>query len=83
LSIHPPKYFSLFEQMGWALRTHKPSHRISKEIKDFIKQMLEEESVNGRKNTPEEYVQRIRLARNSDGTKMFSPSQYLTVSQVR
>jgi len=81
--IHLPKHFSLVEQMGWALRIHKPSRRIDKDVKDFIQEIYEEEKFNGRKIAPEDYVQRIRSARHLDGVKMFSPSQYLTISQVR
>lgn len=69
--------------MGWALRTHKPPRRIEKVVKDYIEKIYEEEKLYGRKITPDEYVRRIRTARNTNGSKMFSPSQYLTVSQVR
>ncbi|CAF3125343.1 unnamed protein product [Rotaria sp. Silwood2] len=78
-----PKHFSLFEKTGWALRVHKPPHRIDKSIKEFIQKIHAEEKLNGRKIAPEEYVRLIRLARNNDGTKKFSTSQYLTPSQVR
>ncbi|CAF1280023.1 unnamed protein product [Rotaria sordida] len=81
--IHLPKNFSLFENTGWASRTHKPSHRIDKAVKEYIQKIYEEEKVNGQKLDPEEYVRRIRSARNLDETKLFTPSQYLTVSQVR
>ncbi|CAF1501436.1 unnamed protein product, partial [Rotaria sordida] len=37
----------------------------------------------GRKQTIEEYVTRIRTALNSDGTKKFKPAQYLTPSQIQ
>ncbi|CAF3133837.1 unnamed protein product [Rotaria sp. Silwood2] len=81
--IHLPKRFSLFNQTGWALRVHKPSQRIDKSVKDYIQKVYDDEKINGRKVPAEEYVRSIRAARNPDGTKMFSPSQYLTASQVR
>ncbi len=83
LPMQLPNYFSIFEQMGWGLRTHKSSHRIDKAVKDYIQKIYQEEKVNGRKTAPEEYVRCIRSARSLDGTKMFLPSQYLTISQVR
>ena len=82
-SVHLPKHFSLCEQMGWALRNHKPPRRIEKLVKDYIEKICQEEKTYGRKIPPEEYVRRIRSARNSNGSKMFSPSQYLTTSPVR
>jgi hypothetical protein len=80
---HLPKHFQIFEKTGWALRTHKPSRRIDKAVKDYIHMIYEEETMNGRKLVPEEYVDRIRSARHSNGKKIFTTAQYLTASQVR
>ena len=38
--------------------------------------------IQGRKIPVEEYVQRIRTARNPDSTKRFNTNQYLTPNQV-
>jgi hypothetical protein len=73
------KYFSY---QGWALKVPKPYHRISDDIKLFIKSILHEEKLYSVKFSEKDFVRRIRTARRSDGTKMFSPEQYLTVSQV-
>ena len=78
-----PKKFSVFNQHGWALRVHKPSFRIDQRMKDYIQRIHHKELSNGRKIPPEEYVLRIRAARNLDGSKLFLPSQYLTILQVR
>ena len=37
----------------------------------------------GRKTPTEEYLTRIRTARNTDGTKRFKTPQYLKLNQVR
>ena len=55
-SVHLPKHFSLCEQMGWALRNHKPPRRIEKVVKDYIEKICQEEKTYGRKIPPEEYV---------------------------
>ncbi|CAM4804903.1 unnamed protein product [Rotaria magnacalcarata] len=68
---------------GWALRIRKPSKPINKEVKAFIKSIVEEEKVYGRKIPIEEIVTRIRTTRSSDGVKKGIPAQYLTHSQVQ
>lgn len=78
-----PKNFECFRQAGWALRVHKPPKRVSQMMKDFIGQIHGEEKFNGRKFPPEEYVRRIRSARDASGKKLFFPNQYLTAAQVR
>ena len=77
-----PKNFEFFRQAGWALRVHKPPTRVSQLMKDFIGEIYREEKVNGRKISPDEYVRRIRSARDTCGDKLFLPCQYLTVAQV-
>ncbi|CAF1545057.1 unnamed protein product [Adineta ricciae] len=77
-----PKRFSIFEKLGWGLRIRKQPQRIDTSIKEFIQNIYEKEMRNGRKIVPEEYVRLIRSARNSDGTKRFAISQYITSTQV-
>ena len=76
------KTMKYFDEPGWALRTRKPSRRIDETIKEFIKNMMEEEKKYSKKYQPEEYLKRIRMHRNEDGSKTFNPNQYLTITQV-
>ncbi|CAF4613272.1 unnamed protein product [Rotaria socialis] len=78
-----PRHYKVFAMQGWALRARKPAKSIDKAVKEFIKSIFEEEKIYGRKTPVEEYVTRIRTARNNDGTKKFNPSQYLTYNQVQ
>ena len=52
-------------------------HRFYALIKSLFRLLL------GRKTPTEEYLTRIRTARNTDGTKRFKPHQYLKLNQVR
>ena len=81
-SISPPRHFHWFQQNGWALRVRKPNNRIDASVKQFIRQTYEEEKMYGRKIPVEDYVKRIRMARDSNGAKMFTTDKYLTASQV-
>ncbi|CAF5059196.1 unnamed protein product, partial [Rotaria sp. Silwood1] len=74
------KYFSI---EGWALKVHKVRRQIDETVKLFIKSIMDEEKLYSVKSTEKDIVRRIRTARRDDGTKMFSPNQYLTSSQVK
>ncbi|CAF4154958.1 unnamed protein product, partial [Rotaria sordida] len=76
-----PRHYKMFQTQGWALRTKKPSRPIDKNVKAFVKLIFEQEKLYGRKTPTEEYVTRIRTARNSDGSKTFKTTQYLTYKQ--
>ncbi|CAF4263197.1 unnamed protein product [Rotaria sordida] len=78
-----PKTMKYFNEPGWALRTRKPPRRIDQAVKNFIKNIIEEEKKYSKRYQPEEYIKRIRTQRNEDGSKTFHPNQYLTLSQVR
>jgi len=73
------QYFSI---PGWALKIQKPRRPIDEAVKRFIKSILDEETLYSVKFSEKEFVRRIRTARKTDGTKTFSPDQYLTPSQV-
>ncbi|CAF1458184.1 unnamed protein product [Adineta steineri] len=82
-STHIPRHYKVFSVQGWALRTRKKVKPIDKSVKEFIKTIFEEEKLYGRKTPNEEYLTRIRTARNTDGTKKFNPKQYLTCTQIQ
>jgi len=79
-SIHC-EYFS---SPGWALRTRKHNNPLSENIKRFIETIwLDSQSIRS-KLTPEQVQQQIRTKRdNSTGKKLFQPSQYATINQIK
>jgi hypothetical protein len=76
------KTMRYFSTEGWALKVQKPRRPIDQDIKSFIKSIMNEEKLYSVKFSEKDFVRRIRTARHKDGTKMFSPDQYLTSSQV-
>jgi hypothetical protein len=81
--LNKSKTMTYFSTQGWALKVPKPRRPIDESIKSFIKSILNEEKLYSVKFFEKDFIRRIRTARRNDGTKMFSPDQYLTSSQVR
>ncbi|CAF4890567.1 unnamed protein product [Rotaria sp. Silwood1] len=82
-STNIPRHYKSFAVEGWALRKRKKIKPIDKNVKEFIKFIYDEEKHYGRKIPVDEYVHRIRTARNPDSTKRFKTTQYLTPNQVK
>ncbi|XP_056015081.1 uncharacterized protein LOC130052907 [Ostrea edulis] len=68
---------------GWALKGKRISKRFNKKVKDFVAQLFKEGERTGRKYTPTEASKKLRTARDEDGSRTFSPEEWLSSQQVQ
>ena len=68
---------------GWALKGKRISKRFSIAVKDFLLNLFMEGEQTGRKYTPTEASKKIRSARAENGSRLFSPEEWLSSQQVQ
>lgn len=68
---------------GWALRTTKPSKPFSEKQKRFLDEKFTIGETTGRKLDPVTVVRQMRVARGSDGQRMFTPEELLSANQIQ
>ena len=69
-------------QEGWALKESKKSYRFNEKQKSYLEAKFNIGQSSGRKVEPETVAREMRRALDSDGRRLFIPSEFLTVSQV-
>ena len=73
---------SVQTEMGWGLKREKKHVRFTEDIKMYLNEIFQRGENNGTKVHPSVVVQNMRVAKNENGEKRFSPNEYLSVSQI-
>ncbi|VDI59374.1 Hypothetical predicted protein [Mytilus galloprovincialis] len=68
---------------GWALKKNRKVVRFSPQIKIFLKNIYDEGERTGKRPYYDDLCDRLRKQRTENGTKMFSPDEWLSVSQIK
>lgn len=68
---------------GWALKKNRKVVRFSPQIKIFLKNIYDEGERTGKRPYYDDLCDRLRKQRTENGTKMFSPAEWLSVSQIK
>ncbi|CAC5423772.1 unnamed protein product [Mytilus coruscus] len=68
---------------GWALKKTRKIVRFSPKIKIFLKNIYDEGERTGKRPYYDDLCDRLRKQRTENGTKMFSPDEWLSVSQIK
>ena len=67
---------------GWALRLAKESTRFSEALKKYLEEKFNPGHQTGHKQNPEQVARDMRLAKKTDGSKLFSSDEFLTAQQI-
>ena len=70
------------QEEGWALKTIARPEKMSENVKSFLTSKFREGAVTGHKTDPSRCVLDMKLARNSDGSKRFLPSEWRSAKQI-
>jgi hypothetical protein len=77
-------HYQHFSTPGWALRTRKHTITMSEKTKTFIDELWTNSQKTRSKVTPEQVLQQTRNQRdNNSGNKLFQPSEYPTINQIK
>lgn len=77
-------HYQHFSTPGWALRTRKHTVTMSEKTKTFIDELWTNSQKTRSKLTPEQVLQQLRAQRdNNSGNKLFQPSEYATINQIK
>lgn len=68
--------------MGWALKTVASKKRFTETKKKYLMDLFTNGEVTGHKADPVEVSRSMRKVKNTDGTRMFDKSQFLTSQQI-
>ena len=69
-------------QKGWALKTYSKRKRFSDIQKKFLLDVFDAGEQTGQKADPADVSKAMRSARNSDGSRLFGKSDFLTPQQI-
>lgn len=69
-------------EMGWALKHSKPRKRHSARATAHVKLLWERGNISGQKSDPADVAHDMRTSRQPNGSKTFTPDEWLTTSQV-
>ena len=69
--------------MGWALKSSTTQrHRLTEGQKRYLTEVFQKGEHTGHKADPDDVSKEMRKARNTDGSRLFQASEYLTSRQV-
>ncbi|VDH90625.1 Hypothetical predicted protein [Mytilus galloprovincialis] len=68
--------------MGWALKKERKVVRFSDNVKSYLSNIFEEGERSGIKANPSTVVRNMRVARDENGNKRFTPKEYLELGQI-
>ncbi|VDI38005.1 Hypothetical predicted protein [Mytilus galloprovincialis] len=68
--------------MGWALKKERKVVRFSDNVKSYLSNIFEEGERSGIKANPLTVVRNMRVARDENGNKRFTPKEYLELGQI-
>ena len=71
------------EEQGWALRTTKKAKAFSEEQRKFLEEKFMVGETTGRKLDPVTVARHMKIARDVDGQRKFSPEEILSSSQIQ
>ncbi|XP_078365981.1 uncharacterized protein LOC144650200 [Oculina patagonica] len=69
-------------QEGWSLKESKKAYRFNEKQKDYLEAKFNIGQTSGRKAEPEAVAREMRRALDSDGKRLFQPTEFLTVTQI-
>ena len=81
--IQPTRSQLIFLSKGYAIRRRQQSTKITKKHHVFFRNLFQRGEQTGKKFSVEKAYEEMRIARNSDGSKLFIPDQYLNQKQIR
>ncbi|KAL9954031.1 hypothetical protein ACROYT_G041519 [Oculina patagonica] len=70
-------------QMGWALHKPHKKTRFSEKVCDYLKRKFDIGQDTGRKEDPAQVSNDMRKARNPDGSRKFTRSEWLSKTQIQ
>ncbi|XP_076111669.1 uncharacterized protein LOC143079930 [Mytilus galloprovincialis] len=68
--------------MGWALKKERKVVRFSDNVKSYLSNIFEKGERSGIKANPSTVVRNMRVARDENGNKRFTPKEYLELGQI-
>ena len=71
------------ENQGYALKRRKKAVRFSPKVKTYLAKIFEAGEDSGKKASPYTVAKQMRNELDGDGSKMFSPSEWLSHQQIR
>ena len=69
-------------QKGWALKSTKQRKRLSEKQKKYLLDVYQIGESTGHKAEPASVARSMRMSKNSDGSLLFDPSEFLTPQQI-
>lgn len=71
-------------QMGWALHKSRTGQtRFSEKVREYLQRKFDIGQETGRKEDPAQVANDMRKARNTDGTRMFNRTEWLSKAQIQ
>ena len=67
---------------GWALKLVKESTRFNEALKKYLEEKFNLRHQTGHKQNPEQVARDMRLAKKTDGSRLFSSDEFLTSQQI-
>ena len=68
---------------GWTLKLAKKSTRFNEAQKKYLEEKFNLGHQTGHKQNPEQVARDMRLAKKSDGSRLFSSDEFLTAQQIQ
>ena len=68
---------------GWALKLAKKSTRFNETQKKYLEEKFNLGQQTGHKQNPEQVARDMRLAKKTDGSRLFSSDEFLTAQQIQ
>ena len=68
---------------GWALRSTKKSSRFNFKQKNYLNEKFKIGEQTGHKTDPEDVARDMRHAKEEDGSRMFTPAEFLSPQQIK
>ena len=69
-------------EMGWALKTSKKSVRFTNKQINYLQSKFQYGEETGNKVDPADVSKDMRMVKDSNGQKLFTPDEYLTTRQI-
>lgn len=68
---------------GWALRSTKKSSRFNFKQKNYLNEKFKIGEQTGHKTDPEDVARDMRHAKEEDGSRIFTPAEFLSPQQIK
>lgn len=70
-------------QVGWALKTQRKAKRFNTRQKAYLEDKFRIGEQTGKKADPSHVAQQMRIARDFDGERLFSPEEFMSTQQIQ